>query len=798
MAQKARKDKSDSNISERLTIGLLIDWVGTPYHVTVVQGVQSYTDEHDINLICYVAGQINSIYEWDRNKNFLYDIISKRHIDGLIIAAPSVGGSTTPQEMAQYITRYNQIPMAAIGNTFDRVPGVLIDNQSGMENLVKHLIEIHGFSRYAYISGPENNPDTVARYKTFREMLSKYGIPFDEDAHCRGNFLLYSGIQAVKTLLDERIVNFDVIVAANDAMAAGAIEELTSRGINVPNDVAVVGFDNAEVSRYVKISTVKQPVFEQGRKTVELLVSKIRGEKVPETLYLPTKMIIRESCGCFNSPIKNIDIKLMHEGTFKEDFRKSDVLKAILKECNPQYNPTLRDYIEVLFETYIEDISGASHSGFLNTWNKVFSLLITSGFDFAACQSILYNFSSLILPQIKDPIMSIYAENLLQLADQSIESTSEKNEIYYKILSDYHLETINNIGELLATTYDINKQMEYIFNTFPSIGIKSVYLSLFEDPSNTLGNGRLILSFDENDPSARNAENTVYDIKEILPQAVFPPRKKYSLIIQDLYIGNEQIGLLIISMGTKEARIYDILRNKISIALKTSMLVGKIRNQAENLEEEVKERTIDLMKTNEALTEEINERKKVENQLKKAMDQLEESNQQLHNISIQDPLTSLYNRRGFFMLGERYYQMACRSREDFLVLFADLDGLKHINDTFGHKEGDNAIMLAAKALQEAFRKTDIIGRVGGDEFTIIAPKNTLESMAYIQERLQDILDKENDLLKKAYTVSISFGAAMFNATEGPPFPNFEEILSRADKELYMQKKTKKEYKGGNL
>lgn len=134
--------------------------------------------------------------------------------------------------------------------------------------------------------------------------------------------------------------------------------------------------------------------------------------------------------------------------------------------------------------------------------------------------------------------------------------------------------------------------------------------------------------------------------------------------------------------------------------------------------------------------------------IKKAVKELEVLNEDLKNISIIDELTGLYNRRGFFENAERYYKQSKRLEYHFLLLFIDLDKLKHINDTFGHEEGDFAIISVSKILKRSFRDIDIISRLGGDEFIVLAINAVNDDYPIIRERVDHNMEEYNLKLKK--------------------------------------------------
>ena len=164
--------------------------------------------------------------------------------------------------------------------------------------------------------------------------------------------------------------------------------------------------------------------------------------------------------------------------------------------------------------------------------------------------------------------------------------------------------------------------------------------------------------------------------------------------------------------------------------------------------------------------------------------QLEEK---LRAISITDELTGLYNRRGFITLSEQHRKMAVRTRQAMLLFFADLDKLKEINDTFGHQKGDRALVEVAEILKAAFRESDVIGRIGGDEFAVLVTNATAAAGGLLAARIQEMLNRRNQGQSCGYPLGLSTGVAPYD----PAHPcSLDELMSRADERMYKEKKNK--------
>lgn len=167
-------------------------------------------------------------------------------------------------------------------------------------------------------------------------------------------------------------------------------------------------------------------------------------------------------------------------------------------------------------------------------------------------------------------------------------------------------------------------------------------------------------------------------------------------------------------------------------------------------------------------------------------EQLKKRNNLLNMMSEEDALTGLYNRRGFFENA-----MLCLEQgkgQYIFCIYADLNNLKQINDQFGHKEGDFAIRKVAEYLQGGLRDTDIVGRIGGDEFAALAVIPSEDMGERLEQRIKGIEKRFNDASDKDYYVETSIGYATFRWREKM---SIQDMLSQADKMLYENKKNKR-------
>ena len=221
-------------------------------------------------------------------------------VDGLVIAEDIVGR----KQLARLAAR---LPVALIASDPSGVPAdaIGVENRSGMESMVRHLVEQDGRRRLFYIAGPAEALDAQERGAAFHDAVARHpGVTVA--GSFAGHFGAVSGQLAVRQILAGARRDLpDAIVCANDQTAIGAMRELQAAGVRVPADVAVVGFDDMHVSALLTppLTTVRQPMRELGERACALLLRRVADAALPpRTERLPTELIVRESCGCPPNP----------------------------------------------------------------------------------------------------------------------------------------------------------------------------------------------------------------------------------------------------------------------------------------------------------------------------------------------------------------------------------------------------------------------------------------------------------------------------------------------------------------
>ncbi|MFF0227233.1 LacI family DNA-binding transcriptional regulator [Streptomyces sp. NPDC004629] len=227
-------------------------------------------------------------------------------VDGFAVTA-----RTVPTEELEVISRRRPVVMLAGpregGDSLDHLDHIEVANEEGQWELTRHLIEDHGLRRLAYVGTAEQSPDVEARFRGFRRACREAGLAVAAEPALRvGMMTRAEGARAADALCDRAGERPEAFVFANDQMAVGALHALERRGLAVPGDAVVTGFDGIPLSRLVRpsLTTVRQPTVRMGEEAVELLVRRLTGAQSgdPVSLMLPVTVARRESCGCGPRP----------------------------------------------------------------------------------------------------------------------------------------------------------------------------------------------------------------------------------------------------------------------------------------------------------------------------------------------------------------------------------------------------------------------------------------------------------------------------------------------------------------
>ncbi len=389
--------------SRRPTIGFLVDWLEEDYQQAILGGIVDASIQHDCNLICFAGGGLRSPNRFGLERNFIYELASTFTVDAILVMAGTLAHAVGAEEVAQFCGSYQPLPMCSIAIAVPGVRSVLVDNARGMRDAIVHLVVHHGFRRIAFIRGPQTNEEAERRYRVYREVLQEFQIEFEPELVAWGDFQRSSGVSAAQQLLERGAQGLDAILAASDIMALGAMDALVARGLRVPEDVAVVGFDDVVEARFASppLTTVRQPLYEQGVQAVESVLDQLKGASGRQRLSLHTELVLRRSCGCFSqtaSAYQQSLIPVSQLGRSSSVAQVRPIALSAMHHAARNLRPAAADWNSQLFDAFLEDLEDGDSSRFLTQLEDLLREDRANGNDASTWQDVVTALRGQLLP----------------------------------------------------------------------------------------------------------------------------------------------------------------------------------------------------------------------------------------------------------------------------------------------------------------------------------------------------------------------------------------------------------------
>ncbi len=543
--------------SRRPTIGFLVDWLEEDYQQAVLGGIVDATIQHDCNLICFAGGGLKSPIRFGLERNFVYDLAGPSNVDAVLVMAGTLAHAVGADGVSQFCRNYQPLPMCSIAIAVPDVPSVLVDNARGMHDAIVHLIVHHGFRRIAFIRGPQTNEEAESRYRVYRDVLQEFGFAYDPALVFVGDFLRGSGVAAVNELFDERKVKFDAILAASDTMALGAMDALAVRGARVPDDVAVVGFDDVVEARFASpaLTTVRQPLYEQGFQATESLLEQLHGASGRQRLTLHTELVMRRSCGCFSQSATAYQESLIPPSQLGHTNTAAQVRPLALsamQHASRGLRTMTPDWNAKLFDSFLDDLEGSDSSRFLAILEELLHQDRAKSSDSSTWRDVVTALRGQLLPCLHaDNQKRTTAENLWQQALLLITGVVERVQVQHRLEAEQWVRVLSETNEAVITTFDISALTSSVAEQLPRLGIQSCFLALFEDPV-TCERAHLIMAHDSQRRLAADLIGRIFDARQLVPAALFPSDRRASYIVEPLFFKQQRLGYALFEMGPRQ------------------------------------------------------------------------------------------------------------------------------------------------------------------------------------------------------------------------------------------------------
>lgn len=582
------------NKNSRPTIALLMNSFYASYDYQIWLIISDKARELNINLITFTGGGLNSPFYNHIYKNSIYDLIDKKNINGIISSSSAIGNFISHNQLEDYFEKYSGIPFVSIGIKIKDKTSILVDNEKGMYEGIIHLIEKHNCKNIAFIKGLEYNPEANSRFNAYINALKRYNIPFKEELVVQGDFFRRSGTEAVKILLDQRKIVFDAIVGSNDLMAFYAMKELQKRGYKIPEDIAVVGFDDAKEGQLIKpsLTTIKQPYQEIGQKSVDSLLSLINGDKTEDIILTP-KLIIRSSCGCNTSIYHEENIIL----DFYKNSDKNNLINNLIKSLDkifPEIKERInnKEWLNQIVNEIFKKIENNEKIKFINAIEKIITESLDSGIDIFILYKITSYIFSFIINYYNDDLSKInIIYDTWKIIFTIIGIMGEKHKSMLIGIGEENYNILFTINREILGTFDINQIKEILINELPNLNIKSCYICLYNDKG--LKQAKVLFQYNA-DKNIKEFSTEPFSSNLLVPGGLKNVKDKFGYLLFPLVFKNENLGFILFEDSSINSTIYEIFSNQLSGIIKSTILIEESQSYSESLEIKVNERTLKL------------------------------------------------------------------------------------------------------------------------------------------------------------------------------------------------------------
>jgi diguanylate cyclase (GGDEF)-like protein len=768
-------------VTSKTRVAVVVDRV-QDYQVPLIRGMESVLQAADAVLFVLVSHPMHS-----RRDRMLRRLIGSGYVHALAITAmtePETGLSRVA-EIAKFA---DDLPCVTIGVELPGIPALLPDNVDAVKAVMAHLLDDCGRTRPLLVAGPPDNDDSAEREAAFLAVAAQRELLLPRTPVVRANFERENAYRRIIELL-ARGRDFDAVVAANDDMAMGVLDALHEHGIRIPEDVAVVGFDNTSGAYRADppLTSVDAQLEEQGQAAARLLLGQLAGVNVPGRLRVPAPLVIRASSALIPSDLALLSLVggIPRPAVEAGDAPTTSMLvDRVLSALTPVSSPPETDFQGRLHRIGLEwlpkvmsgtlsadrsDELGVLLRGLVEDhpeplWWRQLTATLLAGVAAASPGG-----------QVPDTVQT----GILRIAlrtDRALGLVRERRDREQLSVSQHVLD----LNRALSGCRSLPELTREISAYLPRMNIGRCFLVLFERQFDDLVEStpvlaRLVMSYRDGacDP---HPDPAPFGIHELLPRSLRDELDHGTLTVQPLFSGERGFGLVLHEQTTLDRHTGEALRRDASGVLDSMARAQELTERAAELENLVAERTAQL------------EREVTSRQA--AQESLREANDDLRRALLLDGLTGLQNRPSFDEHLIRTWHRHLRSSDPMSVLMVDVDYFKLYNDTYGHLAGDKCLRLVAACLLAAVaRNEDIVARFGGEEFAVILPDTGPDGARLVADRLLKevrvaaIPHSASSSPGKCLTVSIGIGS-----TVGTRVNMVEKLLGLADEALYAAKR----------
>ncbi|WP_147613366.1 substrate-binding domain-containing protein [Treponema pectinovorum] len=571
------------NHGSRVTIGFtgiadFRSFIGQEY----IAGMMKAASDYDLNFINFAGAIKYSLFDdIDFISHYLknFRFMKAPLVDGLVTWASSLCSFLDNKSLLNTFNALKPLPMVDIGYLdIEGIPCIRIDNTSSIALLISHLVHTHGYKNFIFIGSKVSEPH-LRRLEAYKAELKKYGIAeLPNSIYMTKTMDSIDIAMAVNQLCSaynlKNRSQIDCIITSSDIIAEIVIEELDKKGINVPSDVAITGFNNQYngINARSPVTTMNLEYFRRGYAAMELLIDRIMN---PETKYqtrlVPTTILLRQSCGCFEQSIldagKPIENSIQNQ--INPNSSEEEVRNYLLNQTKNIFTHQTEKEIEELIDSIFLDIYEPSNPSAMLRWFQRMlqdirkdSTLINS-----ELQQSITNLRRVILPMVHDDEKQFSSiENIFHQLRALVSVFIEYDTLSTRENS-YMINNMSQIAMNFASATTGRQIQDVLRYQLSEMEIPGIILCLSDNMTMDLSASNIELILPE--PPSDIKEKLPFKIYDpsFIPRNFFPQGRRYSLMLEILYHADRYFGYAFLEIGTPNISVYDTVRMLLSNAL---------------------------------------------------------------------------------------------------------------------------------------------------------------------------------------------------------------------------------------
>ncbi|MET0410306.1 MAG: substrate-binding domain-containing protein [Polyangiaceae bacterium] len=563
----------------RSNIGVFVDAVDPDYQQGILLGIHDEAQALDLDVTCFVGGILDGP-ESESDCNVTYALCHPARVDALIVLSGTLSNYAGMSRVSALCERFRDVPICSIGGALPGAFELAVDNRAGVRQALTHLAQTCGRRRIAFVRGPEGNDEARERFAVYQQVVRELGLASDAELVVDGDFLEPSGARAVKTLLDDRRQGFDALVAASDLMAMGAMRELIERKVAIPQRVAVVGFDDIEAARFATpaLSTVRQPLYEQGQRALREVVARIAERGLPDHVSLDATFIPRESCGArsltsmVNGLVAQVpDADNAQPLPFDEAYRQAlphilrDV-RRVLEEAGFECDPGLPETLLVQASTDIQGrsrglLQGQSFVSFLE--GVISSMTVTPAVDFSAWQEVISVMRRHLAWCLRREVKwRRAAEDIWHRARSSVSHLAERIQARKWLAEAALRRELHQSGHDLLNARDVRELASVLASTLERLKVRACFVAIPDGAERYRG------LFSISDARIGTEFTSSFASERLLPEELVRDAPTATTwLVQPLIVRHRLVGYVVFAFGPAQGRSYAMLRDYLSAAV---------------------------------------------------------------------------------------------------------------------------------------------------------------------------------------------------------------------------------------